>query len=363
MKANKLLKTLAASTMSLALLAGVTVMPAMAAPATGDGTNPVTSFTITKNLTKEANTMVPNVSFSFTVTPVLNASGNRNGIPVSNGIAGGVTVSTTNGTADFIPGDALNDATTVSDTVDFAVDGTKFTVPGIYKYTIQETAGGYDGITYDSNVLDLYVYVQNVGGKPIVAYTELVDPNGGAEGGEAKIDHFDNDYDSAGTALHDLVLYKVVSGNAANMSEKFTFSVKIDGEAGEKYYVEYGTFGNGNFTKGEKTVILTSGSEATITLGHNEAVKVYGLDSDDAYTITEKNANTNGYILKINDADQKDEDGQTNGTISADATVKYENSKNATTPTGVILNVAPYALMVVIAVAGVAVFMRKRVED
>ena len=68
-------------------------------------------------------------------------------------------------------------------------------------------------------------------------------------------------------------------------------------------------------------------------------------------------------ILKINDADQKDEDGQTNGTISADATVKYENSKNATTPTGVIMNVAPYALMVVIAVAGVAVFMRKRVED
>lgn len=363
MKANKLLKTLAASAMSLALLAGVTVMPAMAAPATGDGTNPVTSFTITKNLTKESTTMVPNVSFSFTVTPVLNASGNRNGIPVSNGIAGGVTVSTTNGTADFIPGDALNDATTVSDTVDFAVDGTKFTVPGIYKYTIQETAGDYDGITYDSNVLDLYVYVQNIGGKPIVAYTELVDPDGGAEGGEAKIDHFDNDYDSAGTALHDLVLYKVVSGNAANMSEKFTFSVKIDGETGEKYYVEYGTYDENGFTKGSETMILTSGTAAEITLGHNDAVKVYGLDGDDAYTITEKNANTNGYILKINDADQKDEDGQTNGTISADATVKYENSKNATTPTGIVMNIAPYALMVVIAVAGVAVFMRKRVED
>lgn len=363
MKANKLLKTLAASTMSLALLAGVTVMPAMAAPATGDGTNPVTSFTITKNLTKESTTMVPNVSFSFTVTPVLNASGNRNGIPVSNGIAGGVTVSTTNGTADFIPGDALNDATTVSDTVDFAVDGTKFTVPGIYKYTIQETAGDYDGITYDSNVLDLYVYVQNVGGKPIVAYTELVDPDGGAEGGEAKIDHFDNDYDSAGTALHDLVLYKVVSGNAANMSEKFTFSVKIDGEAGEKYYVEYGTYVNGTFTaKSGQTLILTSGtSNENIQLGNDEAIKIYGLDSDDSYTITEQNANTNGYTLKIND--QADNDGITTGTITTDATVKYENKKDATTPTGIIMNVAPYALMVVIALAGVAVFMRKRVED
>ena len=361
MKANKLLKTLAASAMSLALLAGVTVMPAMAAPATGDGKVPVTSFTITKNLTKEEKTMVPNTTFNFEVkAATAGVDETRNGIPVSNGIEGGITV--TSG-AVFTPGEALDPSTTVTSTATFGVNGGSFTLPGIYKYTITEVNGGYDGITYDSNVLDLYVYVQNVEeGQPIVAYTELVDPD--ATDGQPKIDHFDNDYDSIDKdQLHDLVLYKVISGNSANMNEKFNFTVKIDGEAGEKYYVEYGTFGNGNFTKGEKTVILTSGSEATITLGHNEAVKVYGLDSDDAYTITEKNANTNGYILKINDADQKDGDGQTNGTISADATVKYENSKNATTPTGVIMNVAPYALMVVIAVAGVAVFMRKRVED
>ena len=138
-------------------------------------------------------------------------------------------------------------------------------------------------------------------------------------------------------------------------------NVQIDGESGEKYYVEYGTYGESGFVKGSETVILTSGAPTEITLGHNGAVKVYGLDDNDTYTITEQNANTNGYTLKIND--QADGDGVASGTISADGTVKYENKKDATTPTGVIMNVAPYALMVVIAVAGVAVFMRKRVED
>lgn len=360
MKANKLLKTLAASTMSLALLAGVAVMPAMAAPATGDGTNPVTSFTITKNLTKEANTMVPNTTFNFTVsvaTPGQNET--RNGIPVSNGIEGGITV--TSGAA-FTPGEALDPSTTVTSTATFGVDADSFTTPGVYKYTISEVNGGYDGITYSTNELSLYVYVQNVEGKPIVAYTELVDPDGGAEGGEVKSDSFTNDYDSTSkTELHDLVLYKVISGNSANMNETFKFNVQIDGESGEKYYVEYGTYGESGFVKGSETVILTSGAPTEITLGHNGAVKVYGLDDNDTYTITEQNANTNGYTLKIND--QADGDGVASGTISADGTVKYENKKDATTPTGVIMNVAPYALMVVIAVAGVAVFMRKRVED
>ena len=362
MKANKLLKTFAASTLSLALMASVTVMPAMADSVTSDNSGAgLTSFTITKNLTKEEETMVPNTTFNFTVSVATPGEGEtRNEIPVSAGIDGGITA--TSG-AVFAPTEVLDPSTNVTSTATFGVNGTKFTTPGIYKYTISEVNSGYDGISYSTNVLDLYVYVQNEGGKVIVKHTELVDPDGGVDG-EAKIDSFTNDYDSIDKdKLHDLVLYKVISGNSANMNEKFNFTVKIDGESGEKYYVEYGTFGNGNFTKGEKTVILTSGSEATITLGHNEAVKVYGLDSDDAYTITEQNANTNGYILKINDADQKDEDGRTNGTISANATVKYENSKNATTPTGVIMNVAPYALMVVIALAGVAVFMRKRVED
>lgn len=362
MRASKLWKTLTVSAMSLALMASVTAMPAMAASVTTDGTGAgLTSFTITKNLTKEANTMVPNTTFNFEVkAATAGVNETRSGIPVSNGIEGGITVASG---AAFTPGEALNSQTSVTSTATFNVVGNSFTTPGIYKYTISEVDGDYDGITYSTNVLNLYVYVQNDGGKVIVKYTELVDPDGGTEGGEAKTDSFTNDYDSNGNQLHDLVLYKVVSGNAANMGEKFTFSVKIDGETGEKYYVECGKYESGTFTATEgETFILTSGTANTnIQLGNNEAIKIYGLDDNDSYTITEQNANTNGYSLKINDA--ADGDGVINGTINADTNVKYENTKSATTPTGIVMNIAPYALMVVIAVAGVAVFMRKRVEE
>lgn len=50
-----------------------------------------------------------------------------------------------------------------------------------------------------------------------------------------------------------------------------------------------------------------------------------------------------------------------NGTIdSATATAAFTNKKDATTPTGVIMTIAPYALMVVLAGAFAVVFLTRR---
>ena len=362
MNLNKTLGRVATTLVAGAMLTAL-AMPAYATTGvTGDGETAVSSFTITKHLTKEQKTMTPNVSFSFTVDEATNVEETHNGVPVSDGIDGGVTVNDDNETADFAPGDTLNSATDLTDTVTFDVNVGLFPLAGIYKYTITENDFTYDGITKDTNVLDLYVYIQNGDNGLEVAYTELVDPDGGSEGKGLKTDSFTNDYDSNGAALHDLVVYKVVSGNAANMSESFTFKVKIKGETGEKYYVEIGTYKDGTFTaKPDKTSILSSGTDGEFTLGNGDAIKVYGLDGDDAYTVEELNDNTNGYTLKIDDTE--DADGITNGIISADKTIKYENAKNASTPTGIVMNVAPYVLLVVVAAAGCFVFLRKRRED
>lgn len=360
MNAKRKIRRALVTMLSVALLAACTLMPAMAASVTGDGTNAVTGFTITKNLTKEANTMVPNVSFGYTVAPANpTASEERNGVPVSRGIDGGVTCTDT---AVFAPGGALNNSTTVSDTVDFDIVATSFTTPGVYKYTITENAFDYDGITDVTGSLTLYVYVENVNNKVQVTYTEVVDPDGGTGSTAVKTDTYTNDYDSQGNVLHDLTVYKVISGNAADLTDSFSFDVTISGETGEQYYVQIGTYtAEGGFAAGSDAVILTSGTKHTFTLGNNQAIKIYGLDSDDSYTVEELNDNTNGYTLKINDVSNAD--GITSGTISADATVKFENNKVVSTPTGVILNVAPYALMVVIAAVGALVFLRKRAED
>ena len=366
---RKNLGRVATTFLATAMLASLTAVPAMAAPVTAAST-----FEIIKHLTKEEKTMTPDVSFTFTVDEATGVSETRNEVPVSDGVEGGVTVNAQDDSADFKPGDVLDNRTDLTDTVKFDVNIDEFELPGVYKYTITEDAVTYDGITKDNNVLNLYVYIVNGQNGLEVAYTELVDPDGG-EGStaeapkEAKIDSFTNDYDSEGTVLHDLTLYKVVSGNAANLSEKFDFTIKIDGDEGEKYYVEIGTYAvpeEGSepvfVATPNQTMILSSGTASNVfQLGNNDAIKVYGLDNNDSYTIEEKDDNTNGYKLKINDA--TDDDGVVTGTISTDSVVKYENAKNASTPTGIAMDIAPYALLVVIAAAGCFVFLRKRNED
>ncbi len=358
---RKSMRRTAAACLSGALMLSMAAMPAFAQeggyePSAGD------SFTITKYLTKEETTMTPKVSFTFTVTPETDELGMRGNIPVSAGVAEGVTVDRDNASADFAPDGTLDRNTVLSDTVGFKINTEVFTEfgPGIYKYAIQEDAVDHDGITKDSNVLDLYVYIQNgEDGGLEAAYTELVDPDGGSEGGEVKTDSFTNDYDKDGQQLHDLTLYKVLSGNAADMRDEFTFTIQIDGEEGEQYYAEVGTYTEGTgFAGGGTGHVLTSGNSTEITLGHNDAVKIYGLDSDDAYTIEEISANTDGYKVQINE--EADEDGVTNGSISADSVVCYENIKEASTPTGIAMTVAPYVLLVALAGGACFIFLRRR---
>lgn len=378
MKLSKNLGRIATTFLATAMLASVSAVPAFAEDGSKYEPTEGSTITITKHLTKEAKTMTPNVSFEFEVEEATQVEEERNGVPVSDGVDGGVTISSTDDSADFTPGSSLDSSTDLTDTVVFNVNLNAFEgVPGIYKYTITEKDFDYDGIDKDENVLNLYVYIQNdnVNGGVKVAYTELVDPDGG-EGStpqnpkEVKTDEFTNDYDSAGNDLHDLVVYKVLTGNAASMSDTFGFTVKVDGEDGEKYYVEFGTYAvpEGEtepvFTAdGTKDpIVITSGTVSSeFRLGNNDAVKIYGLDSDDSYTIEEKDDNTDGYELKINDVD--DNDGVTTGTIDSDTAVKYDNNKTVSTPTGVVMNVAPYVLLVVVAAAGCFVFLRKRRED
>ena len=304
-------------------------------------------------------------------------------MPIKDGIQGAVTADTTEGTASFVPGGELDQNTTVYDKVKFNINVKAFVVPegaedpdaygvGVYKYSIREKdITGTTGITKDTNSLDLYVYIVNDGmGGLEVAYTELVDPNGSADGGEVKMDSFTNDY---GTKpgyednVNDLVVYKVLTGDAADMGDTFEFTVQIDGEDGEKYYVEFGTYavkdGVGTFTSNGQNDIWDSRSSETVRLGNNAAFKVYGLDTDDTYTVTEDENDAAGYKVFINDSETASTDRKATGTLTQDGVIKFDNNKESVTPTGLVMDIAPYVLLVVVAAAGCFVFLRKRRED
>ncbi len=86
--------------------------------------------------------------------------------------------------------------------------------------------------------------------------------------------------------------------------------------------------------------------------------------------------NTNGYVTTAaseNDTITNQSEGLTTVVGSVDIAenpneqttkdVVYTNRRDSVAPTGVIMIVAPYVLMVVIAAAGCFVFLRKRRDD
>lgn len=345
-------------------------------------------------------------------------------IPVSKGEEGGVVGATTAGTTgkavfspekdynatDNVENDGGIGQELISENVTFTVDNTKFTHAGVYKYTITETqfnpaAAGYDefeDIKFDTlPTRVLYVYVEenddtNEGADPYIV-TGIVMKNG-----DNKDDGFDNGYfkdpDGTDETPHELFVQKEVTGAMGNKSEEFAFTIEINGAAGEKYYAVVEELdANGAWTETTTIYTITSDAEAMpFTLKHNQRLHVYGLSDTDTYTVVEETATgyvttVNGYIVetredgKLTPNDSGDgyenteltntsKDANTfEGTLGhtqannapeiKDVTVLYENNREAVSPTGIVMNVAPYALLVVIAAAGCFVFLRKRDED
>lgn len=356
MKANKLLKTLAASTMSLALLAGVTVMPAMAAGVTSStGETSIAGITVTDTVKTDGNTYAPNTTMTIAVTTGNGGTFNdgTGDVTAVAGIAGGLTGTTITFTPDK---NELLDSYTETGTL--TVDDSVFTVPGVYHYEVKQTTGNYEGIAYDTSSYDVYLYVLNNDeyNDLYVAYAVSV-----KDGETAKTDiEFVNHYGDNNDTTHDVTVEKVVAGDFGDTTNQgFTFDVSVNGGEGEVYKVVV----KETSTATGQVYTITSGAAAErYTIKHTGSITIYGLSENDTYTIAETDVSGLGYTVtnsKTNDATGT----VTGATTADDEYYTVTNTKTSTTPTGVILNVAPYALMVVIAVAGVAVFMRKRVED
>lgn len=381
MNLRKNLGRVASTIVATALLASVATVPAFAADMsiyeTGD------TFSIKKELTVPADVLTPDVTFTFEVKgATADGSQKIGGIVVESGNDDDVYMS--NGGADFDTETALT-GTDAERTVhpnqeaQFTVDLDAYDHAGIYKYTVEEVkTTPIEGVTFGSEVKDLYVFIQNVtdeDGNPIsdgkggyqleVAYTMLVKQGENAATPANKDDKFTNKYGkdpSNNPNVFDLTLTKKITGDAANMSDKFTFKITVNGnDDGEKYVMLYG---------GNKTII-TEGVEQPVELGNNESVTIYGLSESDSYTITEEYGDKVGYTTKAtvnNDEYEFANDSLTvssasGSKISQAQNVVYINNKTSAAPTGIVMNVAPYALLVVVAVAGCFVFLRKRNED
>lgn len=356
---KKTIRRLGALAMVLAM--AVSVFAVNASATTGVGTN---SLTIKKTVTADGNTYAPATTFTFSISTA--AKGEYDGEVVYEGVSGGAYFANNDNHNDnqiaFSAADGIINGTTgKTKTTTISTDVSKFTAPGIYHYTVAETKDSYEGITYDTTVRDLYVYVTNGDSGLVVSNVVLTKDTTKMIGKEAvvektKTDEWVNDYGKNNNAIHSAKVTKTVSGNQGNKNKAFDFAVSVSGATGEKYKVAYKV----NSTEEEKVTSVDSGAKPiTISIKDTGYIQIYGLSASDTYTVKEVEANTDGYVTTING--EATANGETSGhAAAADVSIEYKNEKNIATPGGVIMTIAPYALMVVLAGAFAVVFLTRR---
>ena len=359
---KKTIRRLGALAMVLAMAVSVFAVNASAAGGLYEGgESGLTSITMTKKLTVGANALTPAATATFSVTPA-NADQVKGGksvtvkdetktYPVNIGVAGGLTFATGKDTVTFAQGQAKVDNTDYAQQqTALTVDKSKFTAPGIYRYVVTETSVTGDGVAKDDSTYYVDLYVENDGdnGYKVVSAEAL---KVGANSNEKSDLEFNNEYTS-----NTLTVTKKVEGAMGDKTHKWEIAVTVYGTDTNKTFATSYPYPAG---EGTGNVVLKSGEKYTFKLADTEKVEIYGLSAGDKYIVDETDAkvDTDNYDVI---GEELGTDGEATATISQATTVTIINTRNAATPGGVIMTIAPYALMVVLAGAFAVVFLSRR---
>ena len=310
---------------------------------TGDNSTGVAqSFTFKSELSVPADTLVPNVTVSYSIVGEAADGSGR--------IAGPTRASIGNATFS-----ATDSGTSVSKDVTVTFPADLFTSVGIYRYKITHTIPANTGVVAASSsptTRYLDVFVQNkAGGTGLeVAYFVLASNANNTASSTSyteKSDGFQNTYNS-----HTLTIKKEVTGNQGNRNQDFYFPITITNSEGttKKY----------NYTKTGGTGTFTSETSQTISLKHGETIEITGLTAQDTYNVSEIAADGYTTTYKIGTGSETSDTSALTDTITADRTITFINTKNANTHTGVILTFMPYILMILAGFVVASLFLRRK---
>lgn len=388
--------------------------------------NPDSATVYVPTITYYYNVAAATVSANDTIT-----DNEGNTVKVKAGVTDGVTLDTEDSTAAFPKGtqttvEASATGTVLTDTFNLVIDPTKFTAAGVYRYIIEETNEASDltavGMTRSNNdyvstrTLDVYIednndtrgvvgYVLSVGDNTTTINGEDADPATTITG---KTTGFVQDYidktvdpDLDGTTTGDpktdkkladeyytynYKVTKVITGNLSDKTEKFRFTVTVNGIDGQKFTAD----------SAEKTI--ASGTAAVQKeLGNNEFIELIGIPANASIAVEESNQNPGTYTVSLTEADgitapavvysdttakkltpdsmasfdEKKISAYTDASTAADNLLNKQNLKDTTftndlqtiSPTGVVLMAAPYAIMLGAAVFFIVFSLRRRRDD
>lgn len=356
---NKLFKKIVASTLALTLLVpGVVGAQNTATPATTNldlnetaGVGAVTTLEIKKTLdTVEGTDAYFNGNkYVYNIQGKSAAEGtdkDRAGIQKKDAIEGLLKFTDNDNTIEL---EAGSNAKT-ENTVTFFVDKNLLTnnvQPGVYEYTLSEESTAIDGETNNQLAeTTVRVYVSRENGELVASLIAI------PKGSETK-----NNLETTTSFKTDTLTVKtVVEGNAANLEDGFKFIITIvpkednvENEA-DKYTLS-GDAEVSNLDQENNTV--------TATLKNGQTISVNGLSAGDTYTVKEVATGTVSKQEYVTDEVNKSGITGNGAGIDADVDHTVTNTLNATIPTGILENIAPFVIMIAVA-GGFAFFYFRR---
>ena len=319
----------------------------MAGSALAIGVTPHIPFTKVFNV-EEAYT--PEVTFTFTAQPYdsgeitreVTNDGNTMTYNVYEGVAfeddnGTVTITYggENADQDAQPRDEVNRS--------FLLPAFESGKPGIYTYRVTETKGNAQGVVYDESAYIVDVYVGTEGN-----WINTVSEKEGTTDGAKTPIAFENGFET-----QTLTIEKLVEGNMGDKTKDFDFYITIsecDTLPANAELTATKNLANGS----TEEVTITIGQKSTFTLKHGEWVSLAGLPKGVAYEADEDTTSKNQEGYTTTDT------ANTTGLMDNNIDVTVTNTKTGVTPTGIVLSIAPYIAVLVLAGALVALLLMKK---
>ncbi len=415
-KTTKFLRPFLALALAIVLCLG-TALPALATPTpvTGGTEGNHAKIALKKTLNLASNLTVPTATFQYTLTPV-----DIDGDPAQTIVMPAISIPDISfNSLDTAASTAAGVASYSKESTAFPANSVIFPRAGVYTYSLAETTDTYsvtagETMTYDNATYFIKLYVKNGTSGCYVATVEGWTTSGGVS--VTKTDPTPGSSDMAFVSnyskttagedptaldiLNKLFLTKGVTGEYADKSKFFTFTVKVTAPASApvvtyKAYVindedhtvvtssaNYSGSINSDLTYGEY-IEFTSGNSNTINLKHKQKLIFIDLPVGTFYEMQEAaipdykgkvelyQGSTTPSSFQATDANIAVSTNSANSGNEAkvgedpDNGARFTNEHTATiTPTGIIIDNLPFILLLAVAVGalilGIVVKTRKR---
>jgi len=247
------------------------------------------------------------------------------------------------------------DVETGDTTADLVVVFPTYLAVGEYIYKIEETDTGVAGVGYLTE--PLFIKVQVLQGTDGLITSVTV--RKGDEDAQ-KIEDFENTYD-AGT----LTVSKTVSGNLGDVNKDWHFTVVFNAPEGDKVTGEIATSQTGGATAPAPIAgNWTEPQTVNFTLKNGQSVKFANVPKGVTYTVkeAEDEFGQDGYTSTVSGAITANGGEGKIDTNEAD-TVAFLNTKAEDIDTGIFMDSLPYMMIMMIAMAGAMMLIRRREQE